>query len=239
MSSFRKQAAELWQECANITREKIFGTEDALRPVYRLSSLNWQIDVAAVGMVGENYEPGGLAILSVNPAGGKDDYQRNHPPSKRQRANEMYERMRDLRDSKFALHAFEQSNKAILESYPDWGSMADYCNQILDAVDKRFRDIAYLHVVPFRTTGDDGSEMDESYLNNGFGKHLKGQLDILAPSHIIAVDRPSKEFAKLYQLFDRNVRVTYFTRGRAAHGQRANTLKELSAMYSNHGGGAP
>ena len=244
MSSFRERAAELWQECANITREDIFGADDALRPVYKRTLLNWQIDVAAVGMVGERYEPGGIVILSVNPAGGKENYQSNHSPSRKQRSDEMYERMKDLRNADSVLLAFEESNKAILNNYPDWASMANYCNEILTAVNRVFRDIAYLHVVPFRTIGDKGSEMNasevgKSYLINGFGKHLKRQLDILAPSHIITVDRPSEDAANRYQLFDRNVRVTYFTRGRAAHGRRADTLKELSAMYSSRCGGTP
>ena len=245
MLSFRKQAAELWHECAKITREDIFGPEDTIRPAYKRTLLNWQIDVTAVGMVGQRYEPGGLVILSVNPAGGKDNYQSNHSPSKKKRADEMYERMRNLRNADRILDAFEKSNSAILNNYPDWGSMTDYCNQILDSANKVFRDIAYLHVVPFRTRGDKGSEMNssevgKSYLRSGFYIHVKRQLDILSPSHVIAVDRSSEDAANLYQrLFDPDMTVTYFTRGHTAYAQRTDTLKELSRIYACRGGRMP
>ena len=233
MSLFRQQAAELWQQCANLTREDIFGPDDDLRPMYRRSLLNWQIDVTAVGMVGKNYEPGGLAILSVNPAGGKENYQSNHSTSRKQRANEMYERMRDLRNSKYILHAFEKSNEAILNDYPDWGSMANYCRDILRAVNRNFNDISYLHVVPFRTKGDKGSTINKRYLDNGYDKHLKNQLGMLSPSHIIAVDRPSETAAKRYQHeHDPQMKVTYFTRKHDAHLGRDETLKKLSRVYS-------
>ena len=236
MSSYRTQLAELWQECANITRKDIFGPYDKLRPKYCSRKSRWQIDVTAVGMVGKKYRPGGLTILSVNPAGGKADYE-PEPDD-----NRMYKRLKRLRNATDVIDAFKKSNRACSKSYPHWGSMTRFCDQVLEAVRKDIHDIAFLHVVPFRTKDDKGYEMltskeRRSYLNNGYNKLLKKQLDTLSPERIVAMDKPSNEIALKYKYeVAPDMAVTYYTRGRGtAHGaqaQREKTLRELSRMYS-------
>ena len=101
MQDFRTQVAELWQISARLSRLDIFGPDDPLCPRYRRNDLNWQIDVVAPGFVGAKYRPGGLVILSINPAGGNDEFTSN-PLS-----NAVYERFRDLRNPKDQLQANE------------------------------------------------------------------------------------------------------------------------------------
>ena len=232
MPSYRTQVAELWQECANLTREDIFGPDDDLRPKYDRRKSRWQIDVTAVGMVGKRYESGGLVILSVNPAGGKDDYK---PCPK---ANKMYRRLEDLRNSQNTRIAFEKANKAFIRDFPNWSITKAHYNKILMATNKEINDISFVHVVPFRTRNDKGSAMnskkkDQIYLDNGYEKHLKRQLDILSPSHIIAMDRPSEKAALRFQEnFESKIEITWYNRGYHAAESRKKTLKRLKRMYS-------
>lgn len=227
MSTFRAQAAELWRECARITREEIFGPEDALRPNYKRKSVRWEADVTAVGMIGRNYAPGGLVILSVNPAGGKHDYNPRHT------ANSMYERLKCLENSLNALDAFEKVNCAFIEDFSNWRITNDHYNKILKASNKAIDDIAFVHVVPFRTRCDKGSTMSKRYLDNGYNRHLLRQLRLLEPSHIIAMDRPSENAARKFKKDSRSkVRVIYYNRGYHASDIRKKALKKLNRKFS-------
>lgn len=232
MSSFRQQAAELWQECANLTRKDIFGPEDDLRPTYVRKKSRWQIDVVSVGMVGKDYRTGGLVILSVNPSGGKKNY-KSKPES-----NRLYRRLKDFRNSDNVNLAFKKANKAFVRDYPNWSITKNHYNKILVATTHIISDIAFVHVVPFRTKDDKGSTMKKIYLDNGYVKHLKRQLDLLSPSHIIAMDRPSEKAAIRYKKESATrIKVTYYNRGYHASAAREKTLKKLKRMYSRHGGG--
>ncbi len=232
MSSFRKQAAELWQLCATLTRKDIFGEDDDLRPKYKCSAINWEADVTAVGMVGKNYEPRGLVILSVNPAGGKCDY-RPRPDAER-----MYRRLKRLRNSQNALDDFEKVNRAFAKDFSNWRITNHHYSKILKATKKAINDIAFVHVVPFRTRCDKGSTMSRRFLDNGYDNHLFRQLDLLAPKHIIAMDRPSERAAiRFKEESGSKIAVNYYNRGYHASDARKKTLKKIKRAYSSRGGG--
>ncbi len=230
MPSFRKEVAEIWQQCANLTRKDIFGDGDDLRPKYECSAVDWEVDVAAVGMVGKNYSPRGLVILSVNPAGGKCEY-RPKPDAKR-----MYKRLKRLRDSRNTLDDFEKVNRAFIKDFGNWRITNHYYRGILKATKKSIKDIAFVHVVPFRTRGDNGSKMSTRYLNCGYDKNLSRQLDVLSPKHIIAMDRPSQKAALRFKEESRSkVRVIYYNRGYDAGAARKKALKRLKRMFVSRG----
>ena len=175
MPSFRKQAAELWQKCAKLTREDVFGEEDALRPRYKRKSVRWEADVTAVGMVGKNYRTGGLVILSVNPSGGKKNY-KSKPES-----NRLYRRLKDFRNSDDVNLAFKKANKAFIRDYPNWSITKNHYNKILEATTHIISDIAFIHVVPFRTRDDKGSTMKKIYLDNGLCKAPQETIGLTFP----------------------------------------------------------
>ena len=226
MSSFRNQVAELWHEGARLSRKDVFGQNDELRPEYENGHLNWQTDVVAVGMVGTDYRPGGLILLSVNPAGGKAEFGSNDLSDK------TYERYKDLRRTGNPLSRFEKSNRALIASVPRWRITRQYYNRILESTGKRLSDVSLLYVVPFRTSGDNGSAMKSAYLDNGYTKHLQRQLEVLSPGHIIAMDRPSERAALAYRGDSGSeVKVIYFTRKRDAHPERDDTLRNIAREF--------
>ena len=233
LASFsRVEVAAFWHECASIRREAIFGLADALRPTYRDRSLQWQVDVAAVGYVGIDYEPGGVVMLSVNPAGGKNTLEPN-PASDR-----MYECLLAFRDSKpndGLRSAFEGSHEAFRRSFPNWTITRKHYNKILTKLGTRFDEIAFLYVVPFRTRGDNGSAMSHRFIMNGYKEHLKGQMDQLVPGMVVAMDRPSEEMAMRYQdESEPGMTVCYWNRGR--HVSDAERLEGLGhCVESRHG----
>ena len=225
-SPFRYRVAELWHQCSELKRSDIFGTGDPLRPDYPTKSkLEDQVDVVAVGMVGSKYRPGGLAILSVNPAGGKSTYETDFNSDK------MYEQFQKLRQSESRdqkLDNFEDANDAVIRSIRRWSITKRYISPILDAVGKEFDEIAYLYVVPFRTKKDRGSTMKTEYFERAYEKHLREQVELLAPKLVIAMDRPSQKMAERFKE-ERNPKldVKYFTRKRDAHDERKEVLKCL------------
>ena len=229
--SDRSEIAALWRQGARLTRGDIFGPDDSLRPVYESrSALEDQIDVAAVGMVGAHYRSGGLAILSINPAGGSPTSPTNYF------SDRMYDRFRDLRNAvedDCALAAFEDSNRAFIASMQRWGSMTGYLTQIQDTMKWNHEDIAYLYVVPFRTKGDNGGRMTQSrrgrdHIEQGYRRYLKGQLDLLSPGLIVAMDKPSCDIAERYRdEASPTMDVEYFPRKRDDHSGRKEALRRL------------
>ncbi len=208
----RAEVAAFWHECASIRREAIFGLADALRPTYRHRSLQWQVDVAAVGYVGIDYEPGGVVMLSVNPAGGRENLEPDPASDK------MYERLVAFRDSKpngGLGRAFEDSHSAFRRSYPNWTITRKHYNKILATLGTRFDELAFLYVVPFRTRGDKGSTMSRRFVDNGYEKHLKKQMALLSPGTVIAMDQRSEESANRYRREEvPETTVCYWTRQR-------------------------
>ena len=208
----RVEIARLWHECARIRREHIFGPADALRPDYQRRSLEWQVDIAAVGYVGIDYEPGGLAMLSVNPAGGRNNLELN-PASDR-----MYECQLAFRDSEpngGLRSAFEDSHEAFRRSFPNWTITRKHYSKILTKLGARFDELAFLYVVPFRTRGDKGSAISRRFIVNGYEKHLKKQMLLLTPGTVIAMDRPSEYAAERYRREQApEMKVCYWTRQR-------------------------
>ena len=209
----RAEIAAFWHECASIRREAIFGLADPLRPTYRHRSLQWQVDVAAAGYVGIDYEPGGVVMLSVNPAGGRENLEPDPASDK------MYECLlafRDLKPNGRLGRAFEDSHSAFRRSYPNWTITRKHYNKILTTLGTRFDELAFLYAVPFRTRGDTGSTMSRSFVGNGYKKHLKRQMLLLRPGTVIAMDRPSEDSANRYRREEApEMRVCYWTRQRS------------------------
>ncbi len=225
-TSFRRRVAKTWREGTYLSRSEIFGPGDGLRPTYKNVNLDWQLDVPAVGLVGKHYEPGGLVLISVNPAGGKDEYA-SSPHS-----DLVYERYLDLRELDDVHLLFEESNNALLASMPNWRFTKRRVSEVLKSAGKGLNEIAFLYVVPFRTKGDGGSNMNPKYIQNGYANHLKAQLNAVSPGHIIALDKPSKEAAAAYKKEScSGVEVIYVTGRRNGHAERQESLEAIRREF--------
>ena len=134
-------------------------------------------------------------MLSVNPAGGRDNLEPN-PASDR-----MYESLLAFRDSKpnGLRSAFERSHDAFSRSFPNWTITRRHYKKILEELGSEIDELAFLYVVPFRTRGDKGSAMKEEFLANGYEKHLRRQMVLLAPGTVVAMDRPSEDSGEALQ----------------------------------------
>lgn len=215
----RQTLAKLWHERAKVTRQEIFRTSDIdLRPATAAS----QADVAVPGMVGKDYQSGGLVVVSVNPAGGKDDFRPSSGDSKLYRAAKAIAQSADV-------PLFEEMNEAYLEGMPSWGAQWRHINAILTATKRNLRELAYPYLVPFRTRGDNGSALKQDVIARAFGAGFAEIMQELQPALVIPVDRHSEAaVARLKNetamLFD----IVYYTRQQNAHADRVATLKKLS-----------
>ncbi|WP_139384134.1 hypothetical protein [Novosphingobium mathurense] len=218
----RSVLAELWHERAKVTRENIFGTADAqLRPVSSAS----EADVAVPGMVGGDYQEKGLAIVSVNPAGGKDNFR---PTSGDAR---LYQAVKEFTISGEP-SKFEEVNEAYYLGMPSWGPQWVHVNAILAASRQNLRQVAYPYLVPYRTRGDSGSTLKKNVIDRAYRAGFAETLRALKPSLVVPVDRHSEAAvyrakAALGLSFD----IIYYTRQRNAHAARAATLKMIAASF--------
>lgn len=208
-----------WQERAKLSRAQIFGTLDnKLRP----TAMPSQVDVAVPGMVGGNYEEGGVAIMSVNPAGGRDGFLPTAGDAS------LYEAAVAL-GAGGGPNAFERLNAAFVAGMPHWGPQWRVVSSILEATRQPLSSIAYPYLVPFRSRGDAGSKLPRAVLDRSYDAGLTSILDRLAPRHLIAVDRPSEWACHRWNNGARKkATVTYLTRKRDAHSDRRATLERLS-----------
>ena len=220
---FRNGVAELWRSRSSISREHIFGPDDSLRPISNQSD----VDTAAVGAMGENYIAGGLALLSVNPAGGKDDAVASKSDK------EMYQLFRSLRDATptdVALR-LRQASDVVFRQMPGWTVYNQHIAPILDALARNRHDIAYIYVVPFRTRGDKAALIKPAMVDNAWREGLELQLASLKPGTIVTIDRISESIANRYaEMADHPVVVWYYTRKRDAHAERRETLKKMAEL---------
>lgn len=219
--------ADLWHDCAQISRAEIFGARDALRPVYDNNGvISTQIDTPAVGMVGPNYARRRVAIVSVNPAGGSP---RSASTDNDRKLYELFKQIRDEQSPHPS--TFEALNAQFMACVPEWRIAYQYVNNIVDALNLTLDDICYLYVVPFRTAGDKGSAMPEVFTDKGHSLHLSRQLESLRPSLVIAMDRPSQRYLNSWAAGKESLtNVFYFTRKRDAHQERRALLADLKRL---------
>lgn len=221
-ADLRLRLAGVWQERASVTRRNIFGNLDPLCPIAE----SYDANTVAPGMVGPAYIPGGVVLLSINPAGGKD----NAAPSEADR--EMYLKFRNLRDSNLddVPSAFEAVNEVWKKQMPNWTIYRQHIAKILAALAVSLDQIAYVYVVPFRIRGDDAGKIKPDIVDRGYVKGLERQLQALAPGCIVALDRKAEHCAHRFADSARiPARVWYYTRKRDAHGDREKLLREMAA----------
>lgn len=222
-----QKLADLWHKSAQITRSDIFGVEDALRPQYQSSGPKIsQIDVAALGYVGPRLRDPPVSFVSVNPAGAKGD------PSSTEVDDRLYssfEKVREACSNGSRVEAFDRMNERFSASIPTWTIWRQYIEPILHALRLDFEETCYLYLVPFRTEGDAGSRLKDSYTRAAYERSLKPQLDALQPGLIIAVDRPSERYCREWSEGGTGkCDVFYYTRKRDAHSERRRLLAELA-----------
>ena len=211
--------AKLWHERAKVMRQDIFGSMDLqLRPI----SASSQADIAVPGMVGENYKSGGLAIVSVNPAGGKDDFRPTSGDAK------LYEAAKKISLSD-DVQPFEQMNQAYRLGMPSWGAQWRHINAILTATHQSLWQLAYPYLVPFRTRHDKGSALKEDVIDRAYQSGFVQVMRELQPALVIPVDRHSE--AAVHRLKSETsmpFEVIYYTRQQNAHASRAATLQKIA-----------
>lgn len=219
----RENLADLWHTRSQVTRSDIFGAQDdALRPVLPQS----QADVSVPGMVGPAYKPGGLAIVSINPAGGTDTFE----PTKGDEA--LYDAAKAIAQTS-EVAVFEAMNDAYIAGMPSWGAQWRHIRDIVEAAGSDLRRLAYPYLVPFRTRGDHGSRLQPQIASLAYGLGFRDALAALKPGLIVTVDRPSEAAVAKFQTDEGpDFKSIYYTRQRNAHDARKKTLGEIKELAS-------
>lgn len=218
----RSSLAKLWHARAQITRQEIFGLADGiLRPVATSS----QADVAVPGMVGEKYKSGGLAIVSVNPAGGNDNFRPTSGDAK------LYEAAKAIGNTD-DVQTFEQMNQAYRLGMPAWGAQWRHVNAILTATRHSLLQLAYPYLVPFRTRGDKGSALKQEIIDRAYGSGFVEIMQELRPGMVIPVDRHSEAAVRKLKVdTSMQFEIIYYTRQQNAHAARAETLQKIAGHH--------
>jgi hypothetical protein len=222
---FRRELAETWLRRAQISRGEIFGPKDPLLPTVEVADA----ETAAPGMVGSCYQPGGPVLLSVYPAGGKNDYTAS--PEDRL----MYESFRQLARSADAelMSAFERVNRRFSREMPGW-NFYRHVGPIPESIGRGLDQIAYAYVVPFRIRGDEVARISCQAVERG-GSSLEPQLWALRPGYIVAMGRGAELCARRFADGSSTpISVCYYPLKRDAHAERAASLSEMRSWAQTH-----
>jgi hypothetical protein len=193
-------------------------------PKLRLISATQHVDIAVPGYVGSEYRSGGLCLISVNPAGGKDDYS---PSAGDQLIYQAAARFSSAETANDSSPSLETLGTSFVSAMPFWGAHWGHVRNIISAADVDLRSIAYVYLVPFRTRGDAGSSLPVPVLQNARRHGFFDLLDALEPALVITMDRPSQKAAEQWSDRHGNAEVLYYTRKRDDHAGRARFLEGL------------
>jgi len=214
--------AQAWQSRSRNKRQAVFGDSVALMPNKNREDAR----TAAPGMVGRDYRSGGVLLLSVNPAGGKDTYTPSAPDIA------MYDSFRALAAASAAevLLAFEAVNEIFQCEMPRWTVYRQHIAPVLSALGISISDMAYAYVVPFRIQDDVAAAINPAIAENAWRSGFAAQVLALEPGTIIAIDRKAEACARRYAATaKRPVNVWYYTRKRDAHAERREILAAMTA----------
>jgi hypothetical protein len=211
-----------FQNRARLRRSDLAVDIDRLRP----TSAQAHVDIAVPGYVGARYKPGNLCLVSVNPAGGKDNYR---PTAGDDR---IYSAAAELAAAEGAAAgaAMAKLAQAFVCSMPTWGSQWQHVSAILRAAGAGLEEICYVYLLPYRTRGDSGSALSSAVLARAYQQGFADVLAAIDPKRTIAMDRPSQAACiRWADDGDQRARPLYYTRKRDAHGERQAFLAALRA----------
>lgn len=217
----RQTLADVWHKRALVPRLKIFADEDeGLRPILPQS----HADVSVPGMVGPHFEAGGLAVVSINPAGGTDTFKPTKGDGALYAAAKATNHTNDLA-------AFEVMNEAYIAGMPSWGAQWWHIRAILEASGSALSRLAYPYLVPFRTRGDNGSRLKPEVVSRAYDLGFVDVFAALQPSLVVTVDRLSEAAVAKYQAEQGTSFLSiYYTRQRSAHKKREETLQKIREL---------
>jgi len=215
-----EKLVKAFQRRATLTREQLGVDGAKLRPISALQ----HVDIAVPGYVGKEYRSGGLCLVSVNPAGGRDNYS---PSTGDQLIYQAAAKLSSGERADQSARDLEDLGNAFVSAMPFWGAQWGHVRNIISAANVDLTSIAYVYLVPFRTKGDAGSSLPvpviQSALRHGFFEIL----NVLDPALVITMDRPSQRATEQWSDRHRRGEVLYYTRKRDDHAGRARFLDEL------------
>lgn len=187
----RRAAADRWHENVQVGRAEIFGPhEPRMLPIAEPEDAK----VMFPGYVGLDYEPGGVVLVAINPAGGTDRFRAT--PGDRVLIPQL-RRLRDARTDTDRLKAFEEANRLFLQVVPEWNIWTNVALPVLRTLKVEPSRVAYLNLVPYRTRKNTMPPAEAR--TRAWTRVTKPTLDLLAPGRIVTlgkkVDGP---FSRLY-----------------------------------------
>lgn len=211
-----------FQRRSALSRGDLAVDTSTLRPV----SAADHVDIAVPGFVGSNYAAGGICLLSVNPAGGKDSYHATVGDCRLYESACAFASVQ-LECAEAAMKELEQS---FVAGMPWWGSQWRHVSAVMSASAVPLNAIAYVYLVPFRTRKDEGSRLPKDVVQKAVRRGFYDVLDALRPKLIVAMDKPSHNAGKDWAAKRGDAAdLIYYTRKRDDHAGRSAAL----AMIEN------
>lgn len=164
----------LWQRILRTDPAELFAEEAS-----RLQNRSWGDHMPQPGFVGNCYQQGGIAFVSMNPGGGRgvglgaEDLLQ-------------YEALKALRDcpDSDVVGRFETLTEVLSRIMPTWKIIQNFVDPILRETRLSFSSIAYFNLLKWRTS--DSSKLKKLY-DISWRDHTADQVRILEPGVVIAV----------------------------------------------------
>jgi len=186
---FRRHLADVFNKCVQVERSEIFGENDPI-------PLKQQDDarVMFAGLVTREYIPSkGVLIMALNPAGGGDEDSRTASD------HALYKAMYKFKIAKAdeIYEAFEKLNDVAYVSERSWNGLSKHICAILQATCSADNH-AYINAIPYRTRGDNSSDLSQEYFQKSFEKVVSKQIKILKPRTIVILGKRTNDLVGSY-----------------------------------------
>jgi hypothetical protein len=179
----RKNAALLWRRILTADPEAIFGNQSA-----RLLKRNPTDRLPQPGYIGGRYRARGLVFVSMNPGGG--------PQAGQNAADKCQyhalEQLRDVDEASVRI-SFDKLTGVLADIMPGWDIYQNIVVPVLKGLELDFSQVAYVNLLKWRTKPK--VSLARLYTLS-WDHHTREQLDLLAPSHVIALGKSVGEAFK-------------------------------------------
>ena len=209
----------LWWRILRQNPNDLFGPE-----VAKLRNQTWGDRIPQPGYLGNDYVPGGIMFVSMNPGGS----QRDRPGTTDEQQLLALKKLGECARAD-SLRGFANLRAVLERIMPTWSIYRNFVAPILECAKLRFSHVVYLNLLKWRTQKD--AALDRLYALS-WQHHTREQFDLLRPGVVIAIGLGSGDAFK--QLNSNDVRLFKIRRiMNNIHPEGRAEIKRICAWLGN------
>lgn len=201
---------ELWK-LVQVTRQQIFGSDDD--QIWMPAHQQQDASIMVPPFFGNNYRPGGILLLGINPGGG--DYKNEHRNYGDSLVYPIAHAFTSCDASSADLVYINQFRPAFVTAKPTWPIYHQHLAPLLKAASIGLQEIAYFNFIPYRCRKNRYPVATRSPIIERCSRLIVNPLvSVLEPSLIVCVGKTVHDWFDLH-LPNQNASLVFWDRTRA------------------------